>query len=90
MRLKLERGELTLSAKPATGSSRAVARVTVAGADGADWQIAVNGAYLRDALNAMAIVGTTCQLVVIDGRTPLGLNNGSMWTVVMPMTVGAV
>jgi hypothetical protein len=27
---------------------------------------------------------------VIDGRTPLGLNNGSMWTVVMPMTVGAV
>ena len=90
VRLKLERGELTLSAKPATGSSRALARVTVAGADGADWQIAVNGAYLRDALNAMAIIGTTCQLVVIDGKTPLGLNNGEAWAVVMPMTVGAV
>ena len=89
VRLKLERGELTLSARPTTGSSRAMARVTVAGADGADWQIAVNGAYLRDALNAMAIVGTTCQLIVIDGRTPLGLNNGDAWAVVMPMTVGA-
>jgi DNA polymerase III sliding clamp (beta) subunit (PCNA family) len=90
VRLKLERGELTLSAKPATGASKALARVTVAGADDADWQIAVNGAYLRDALNAMAIIGTTCQLVVIDGKTPLGLNNGDAWTVVMPMTVGAV
>jgi DNA polymerase III sliding clamp (beta) subunit (PCNA family) len=90
VRLKLERGELTLSAKPATGASRAMARVTVAGADGADWQIAVNGAYLRDALNAMAIIGTTCQLVVIDGKTPLGLNNGEAWAVVMPLTVGAV
>jgi DNA polymerase III sliding clamp (beta) subunit (PCNA family) len=90
VRLKLERGELTLSAKPATGASRAVARVVVADADHADWQIAVNGAYLRDALNAMAIIGTTCQLVVIDGKTPLGLNNGDAWTVVMPMTVGAV
>jgi DNA polymerase III sliding clamp (beta) subunit (PCNA family) len=90
VRLKLERGELTLSAKPATGASKALARVTVAGADDADWQIAVTGAYLRDALNAMAIIGTTCQLVVIDGKTPLGLNNGDAWTVVMPMTVGAV
>ena len=89
VRLKLERGELTLSAKPSNNASRALARVTVAGADHADWQIAVNGAYLRDALNAMAIIGTTCQLVVIDGRTPLGLNNGDAWTVVMPMTVGA-
>ena len=89
VRLKLEGNHLTLSAKPATGSSRAMARVTVAGADGADWQIAVNGAYLRDALNAMKIIGTTCQLIVIDGRTPLGLNNGSMWVAVMPMTVGA-
>ena len=89
VRLKLERGKLTLSAKPTTGSSRAMARVTVAGADGADWEIAVNGAYLRDALNAMAIIGTTCQLVVIDGKTPLGLNNGDAWAVVMPMTVGA-
>lgn len=89
VRLKLEGNELTLSAKPTTGSSRAVARVTVAGADGADWEIAVNGAYLRDALNAMAIIGTTCQLVVIDGKTPLGLNNGDAWAVVMPMTVGA-
>ena len=90
VRLKLERGELTLSAKPTTGSSRAVARVTVADADHADWQIVVNGSYLRDALNAMAIIGTTCQLVVIDGKTPLGLNNGEAWTVVMPMTVGVV
>ena len=89
VRLKLERGELTLSAKPTTGSSRAVARVTVADADHADWQIVVNGSYLRDALNAMAIIGTTCQLVVIDGKTPLGLNNGEAWAVVMPMTVGA-
>jgi hypothetical protein len=67
-----------------------VARVTVADADHADWQIVVNGSYLRDALNAMAIIGTTCQLVVIDGKTPLGLNNGEAWTVVMPMTVGVV
>ena len=90
VRLQLEGNELTLSAKPTTGSSRALARVTVADADHADWQIAVNGAYLRDALNAMAIVGTMCQLVVIDGKTPLGLNNGEAWAVVMPMTVGAV
>jgi DNA polymerase-3 subunit beta len=89
VRLQLEGNELTLSAKPATGASKALARVTVAGADHADWQIAVNGAYLRDALNAMAIVGTMCQLVVIDGKTPLGLNNGEAWAVVMPMTVGA-
>jgi DNA polymerase III sliding clamp (beta) subunit (PCNA family) len=90
VRLQLEGNELTLSAKPATGASKALARVTVAGADHADWQIAVNGAYLRDALNAMAIVGTMCQLVVIDGKTPLGLNNGEAWAVVMPMTVGVV
>jgi DNA polymerase III sliding clamp (beta) subunit (PCNA family) len=90
VRLQLEGNELTLSAKPTTGSSRAVARVTVADADHADWQIVVNGSYLRDALNAMAIVGTMCQLVVIDGKTPLGLNNGEAWAVVMPMTVGVV
>ena len=89
VRLQLQGNELTLSAKPTTGSSRALARVVVADADDADWQIAVNGSYLRDALNAMAIVGTTCQLVVIDGKTPLGLRNGDAWTVVMPMTVGA-
>lgn len=87
VRLQLQGNELTLSAKPASGAT--LAHVLVAGADHADWQIAVNGAYLRDALNAMAIVGTMCQLVVIDGKTPLGLNNGDAWTVVMPMTVGA-
>ena len=35
--------------------------------------------------NVVPVAGT----IVIDGKTPLGLNNGDAWTVVMPMTVGA-
>jgi len=88
IRLELAAGVIIVSSRPTTGASKASARVGVTDAGHASWTIAVNGGYLRDALNALALAGPTCQLIVIDGRQPLGLNNGELWAVVMPMTVG--
>ena len=88
IRLELAAGVIIVSSRPTTGASKASARVGVTDAGHASWTIAVNGGYLRDALNALALAGPTCDLIVIDGRQPLGLNNGELWAVVMPMTVG--
>lgn len=93
IRLELAAGVIIVSSRPTTGASwtivaRVVEVVVRAHAGHASWTIAVNGGYLRDALNALALAGPTCDLIVIDGRQPLGLNNGEMWAVVMPMTVG--